>query len=390
MLVRYKTDTADQGEFKLNTIDEAIQDIARGKVIIVVDDEDRENEGDFVCAAELVTPEIINFMATYGRGLICAPITNSKAKSLNLNPMVSDNTDLHETAFTVSVDYKKKGCTTGISAYDRATGINALLEASTLPNDFARPGHIFPLVGKEGGVLRRTGHTEASIDLSILAGLKPGGVLVEILNPDGTMARLPELVEIAKRFDLKIISIKDLVAYRMDRERLITQKDSLYIDTAYGSFELISFVETNTGQSHIVLKKGEWTDDDSVLTRVHSGSNAAEIFAFFLKGMNKTIHNTLKLIQEEGKGALILLRQPEPTDGIQSIMESLKAQSEEGSSLNPYVRRNMEAEQKDFGIGAQILNELGIHKIRLITNNPKKRVGLIGYNLEIVENIPIG
>lgn len=389
MLVSYRNEASQDSNFKLDSIEDAIKDIAAGKIIIVVDDEDRENEGDFVCAAELVTPEIINFMATYGRGLICAPITAELADSLQLDYMVSQNTDLHETAFTVSVDYKKKGCTTGISAYDRATGIQALIAEDTSPQDFAKPGHIFPLVGKQGGVLRRTGHTEASIDLSILAGLKPGGVLIEILNPDGTMARLPQLIEMAKRFDLKIISIKDLVAYRMDRERLISHQNTLSIDTAYGKFDLMTFSETNTGQSHLVLKKGDWSPDDAVLTRVHSGSNVAEIFAFFLEGMNRTIHKTLQLIEKEGKGALILLRQPEPADGIQGIMDNLKEQQSQGARLNPYVRRNMEAEQKDFGIGAQILNELNIRKIRLMTNNPKKRVGLIGYNLEIIENVPI-
>jgi len=389
MLVSYRNEASEDSNFKLNSIEDAIKDIAAGKIIIVVDDEDRENEGDFVCAAELVTPEIINFMATYGRGLICAPITAERAKTLQLDYMVSQNTDLHETAFTVSIDYKKKGCTTGISAYDRATGIQALIADDTSPQDFAKPGHIFPLVGKQGGVLRRTGHTEASIDLSILAGLKPGGVLIEILNPDGTMARLPDLMEMAKRFDLKIISIKDLVAYRMDRERLVAHQDTLSIDTAYGKFDLMTFSETNTGQSHLVLKKGDWRVGDAVLTRVHSGSNVAEMFAFFLEGMNRTIHKTLQLIEKEGQGVLILLRQPEPAHGIQGIMNNLKEQQSQGSRLNPYVRRNMEAEQKDFGIGAQILNELNIRKIRLMTNNPKKRVGLIGYNLEIVENVPI-
>ncbi len=390
MLVSYRNDASEDSNFQLDSIEDAIKDIAAGKIIIVVDDEDRENEGDFVCAAELVTPEIINFMATYGRGLICAPITAGRAQALRLDYMVSQNTDLHETAFTVSIDYKKKGCTTGISAYDRATGIQALIADDTSPQDFAKPGHIFPLIAKQGGVLRRTGHTEASIDLSILAGLKPGGVLIEILNPDGTMARLPQLMEIASRFDLKIISIKDLVAYRMDRERLVSHQDTLSIDTAYGKFDLMTFSETNTGQRHLVLKKGDWSPDDAVLTRVHSGSNVAEIFAFFLEGMNRTIHKTLQLIEKEGQGALILLRQPEPDDGIQAIMDNLKEQHSEGSRLNPYVRRNMEAEQKDFGIGAQILNELNIRKIRLMTNNPKKRVGLIGYNLEIIENVPIG
>lgn len=390
MLVSHRSENSkEESHFKLNSIPEAIEDIKNGKIIIVVDDEDRENEGDFICAAELVTPEIINFMATHGRGLICAPITEERAKELKLNRMVAENTDIHETAFTVSVDYKKKGCTTGISAYDRATGINAIIDDTTKPEDFARPGHIFPLIAKNGGVLRRTGHTEASIDLSTMAGLKPAGVLIEILNPDGTMARLPQLMQIAKKFDLKIISIKDLVSYRMDRERLIVLEETLSIDTKYGEFDLLVFKETNSGMNHLVLKKGEWSQEEPVLTRVHSGSNISEIFAFFLKGTNKNIHSTLQKIEEEGKGALILLRQEEPENGILSIVKSLKAQQGAGDSLNPYNKRNMEAEQKDFGIGAQILHDLNIRKLRLLTNSPKKRIGLVGYDLEIVENIPI-
>ncbi len=376
-------------EIKLNTIEEAVQDIKDGKVIIVVDDEDRENEGDFICAAECATPEIINFMATYGRGLICAPITEERAKELKLSRMVTENTDLHETAFTVSIDYKKEGCTTGISAYDRATGIVALTKASTLPSDFARPGHIFPLIAKDGGVLRRTGHTEASIDLAVMAGLKPAGVLIEILNPDGTMARLPQLVEIAQRFDLKIITIKDLVAYRMKRERLVQRDNELTIETKYGDFDLIVFKEMNTGVSHLALKKGEWEEDEPVLTRVHSGSNTSEIFAYFLKDTNRIIDSTLTQIQKAGKGVMILLRQDEPSGGVADVVEMLRKQKDEGKGYNPYMQRNMESEQKDFGIGAQILHDLNIRKLRLLTNNPKKRVGLIGYDLEIVDNVPL-
>ncbi len=390
MLVSHRyNDNNEENSFKLNSITEAIEDIRQGKIIIVVDDEDRENEGDFICAAEKVTPEIINFMATHGRGLICAPITEDRAKELKLNRMVTENTDIHETAFTVSIDYKKKGCTTGISAYDRATGINALTDSITLPEDFARPGHIFPLIAKNGGVLRRTGHTEASIDLAVLAGLKPAGVLIEILNEDGTMARLPQLIKIAEKFALKIVSIKDLVAYRMDRERLISLEETLTIDTKYGEFDLLVFKDTHSGVSHLVLKKGEWTPDESILTRVHSGSNVAEVFAFFLKDTNRSIHSTLEKIEKEGRGALILLRQEEPTNGIQDIVNSLKNQQDSNRPLNPYLKRNMEAEQKDFGIGAQILHDLNIRKIRLLTNSPKKRIGLVGYDLEIVENIPI-
>lgn len=376
-------------EFKLNTIEEAIADIKKGKIVIVVDDEDRENEGDFVCAAECVTPEIINFMATYGRGLICAPITEDRARSLKLSRMVSDNTDLHETAFTVSIDYRKKGCTTGISAYDRSTGIHALIEDDTLPEDFSRPGHIFPLIAKPGGVLRRTGHTEASIDLAFLAGFKPAGVLVEILNTDGSMARLPQLIQIGNKFDLKIISIKDLVAYRMRNERLVKLESSLEIDTKYGDLKLMVFKETNTGIAHIVLKKGDWGVDEEILTRVHSSSNIAEIFAFFLKDTNRIIHHTMRLLEEEGKGVLILLRQKENDNEISQIVENLNQQKLDGKAYNPFFKRNMENEQKDFGIGAQILHDLNIRKIKLLTNNPKKRVGLIGYDLEIVDNIPI-
>ena len=374
---------------QLNTIEEAIADIKAGKVIIVVDDEDRENEGDFVCAAECVTPEIINFMATHGRGLICTPITQKKARELRLNRMVSENTDLHGTAFTVSIDYKLKGCSTGISAYDRATGIKALLDDETIADDYARPGHIFPLIGKEGGVLRRTGHTEAALDLATMAGYAPAGVLVEILNEDGTMARLPQLAEIAKKFDLKLISIEDLVAYRMNKERLVKEEERIEIETHYGSFEMICFRETNTNLHHIVLKKGDWNTDEAVLTRVHAGSNTGEIFALIMKHTSTELHRTMRAIEKEGRGALVLLRYPEESNSILKTMRSLKHQQEKGIALNPFVNRDTETEQKDIGIGSQIIHDLGIRKIRLLTNNPRKRVGLIGYGLEIIENIPI-
>ena len=376
-------------EIILNTIEEAIADIKAGKVIIVVDDEDRENEGDFICAAECVTPEIINFMATHGRGLICSPIKESRAAELKLNRMVKENTDLHGTAFTVSVDYRHKGCSTGISAYDRATGIKALIDPETKPEDFARPGHIFPLIAKDGGSLRRTGHTEAAIDLAEMAGYYPAGVLVEILNEDGTMARLPQLAVKAKQLGLKLISIKDLVAYRMKKERLVKREVSMEIDTLFGKFELICFRETNSKLNHIVLKKGEWDIDEPILTRVHAGSNTSELFACLLRHTSTELHKTLERIADEGKGVLVLLRYEEEDNLILKTILSLKEQKENGKTLNPFLKRYLETEQKDIGIGSQILHDLGIRKIKLLTNNPKKRVGLIGYGLEIIENIPI-
>lgn len=375
--------------FELNSIEEAIADIKKGKLVIVVDDEDRENEGDFIAAAECATPELINFMVTHGRGLVCTPITEQKAKELDLNMMVADNTDLHQTAFTVSIDYKLEGCTTGISAYDRATGIKALTDPKTKATDYGRPGHIFPLIAKEGGVLKRTGHTEASVDLAKLAGYAPAGVLIEILNEDGSMARLPKLMEIAKKFDLKIIAIKDLVAYRMKQERLVERKTSVELETAYGKFDVIAYQELKTGQVHLAIKKGDWEPDEPVLTRVHAGTNTGELFALLVKGMEKELHKTLEVISQNGKGLLLLLRYNDSEDEILRIIDTLKMQQEKGEALNPFLNRYLENEQKDIGIGAQILNDLGIRKLRLLTNNPKKRVGLIGYGLEIVENVNI-
>ncbi len=381
--------TKASADIKLNTIEEAIAAIKKGEIIIVVDDEDRENEGDFICAAECVTPEIINFMATHGRGLICSPITEEKAKELKLDRMVVENTDLHGTAFTVSIDYRLKGCTTGISAYDRATGIKALIDPATKAEDYARPGHIFPLIAKMGGALRRTGHTEAATDLAKMAGFSPIGVLVEILNSDGTMARLPQLAEIAKKFDLKLITIKDLVAYRMKRERLVKKETSLEIDTPFGKFELICFRETNSNQQHLVVKKGNWNKDEAVLTRVHASSNTGELFAILMEHTSTKLYNILEKIADEGKGVLILLRYQEEEGLMLNIMDALNEQQSNGETLNPFLKRYLETEQKDIGIGSQIIHDLGIRKIRLLTNNPRKRVGLIGYGLEIVENVPI-
>ncbi len=374
-------------EIKLDSIQDAIEDIKSGKIIIVVDDEDRENEGDFICAAEKVTPEIINFMATHGRGLICTPITVARAAELELNKMVSSNTALHETAFTVSIDLIGQGCSTGISAYDRATGINAIVNPTTKASDYARPGHIFPLIAENGGVLRRTGHTEAAVDLARMAGFSPAGTLVEILNDDGTMARLPQLVKLAAKHDLKIISIKDLVAYRMATERLIKEASSVDVNTQYGSFRIIAFQETNSGLTHLAIKKGEWEADEPVLTRVHSSTNTMDIIGALLYGHGVQLHKILQTIEKEGKGVLIYLRQDESEDPVLSSIEAIKKMNESGGATEKLPSAPQSKQQRDLGIGAQILNELGISKLRILTNNPRKRVGLIGYGLEIVENI---
>jgi len=377
----------DMKEFQLNTIEEALLDIRTGKVIIVVDDEDRENEGDFICAAEKVTPEIINFMATYGRGLICTPVTQERAAELDLNKMVSSNTALHETAFTVSIDLIGQGCSTGISAYDRSTGIMAMVNSETKSTDFARPGHIFPLIAEDGGVLRRTGHTEAAVDLARMAGFYPAGTLVEILNADGTMARLPQLMDIAKEHELKIISIKDLVAYRMKNERLIKEMTRVNIDTQYGDFEIIAFNETSSGITHLAIKKGTWAENEPILTRVHSSTNTMDILGALLHGYGVQLHRTLQKIEQEGKGVLIYLRQKDDDDPVLASLNAIKKMQETGNDQKLFPTRTQSTDQRDLGIGAQILNELGVSKLRLLTNNPRKRVGLIGYGLEVVENI---
>ncbi len=368
-------------KIQLDSIESAVEAIKAGKVLIVVDDEDRENEGDFICAAEKITPEIINFMATHGRGLICTPIDEKRADELNLKMMVSDNTALHETAFTVSIDLIGHGCTTGISAHDRATGIRALVNKETKPADFARPGHIFPLRAKTGGVLRRTGHTEAAIDLASLAGFSPAGVLVEILNEDGTMARLPQLIKIAKKHDLKIISIKDLVAYRMRNERIVKRELSVKMETEHGPFEVIGFTQLTNGDTHLAIKKGNWKPDEPVLVRVHSSTETGDILGSIFENYGVQLQKSMKIIADEGKGVLIYMRHSEKDT---SLLERLKSYQNKGDKLGEGTQS---AEQRDYGIGAQILRDLGVTKIRLITNNPKRRIGLIGYGLEIIENI---
>lgn len=365
----------------LDTIESAIEDIRKGKVVIVVDDEDRENEGDFICAAEMVTPEIINFMATHGRGLICAPITQERALELNLYPMVGTNTSMHETAFTVSVDLIGKGCTTGISAYDRATGIRRLVQKDARPDEFAKPGHIFPLVAKDGGVLRRTGHTEATIDLARMAGFSPAGVLVEILNEDGTMARLPQLVNIAKTHDLKLISIKDLVAYRLLKENLIERTYEEQLDTPYGRLDFIVYEQITTNDEHLVIRKGNWTTEDSVPVRVQSYTAWRDgIFDHIFNRETLEIEKALQRINESETGMLLIMNHKEKTKDPESLIRKYKS-GESGPE-------EMQS-QRDYGIGAQILLDLDVRKIKLITSHPRKRVALEGYGLEIVEFLPL-
>jgi 3,4-dihydroxy 2-butanone 4-phosphate synthase/GTP cyclohydrolase II len=375
--------TADS-TLELNTIEEAIADIKAGKVIIVVDDEDRENEGDFICAAECITPDIINFMASQGRGLICAPIDEKRADELDLPMMVSDNTALHETAFTVSIDLIGKGCTTGISAYDRAQCIKALVDPNSTAKDFARPGHIFPLRAKSGGVLRRTGHTEAAIDLARMAGFYPAGVLVEILNEDGSMARLPQLVKLSKELDLKVISIKDLVAYRMQNERIIRRESSVVTETPLGEFEFIAYKQLTTGDTHLAIRKGVWNPEEPVLVRVHSASETSDMVQAIFGYPNKTQQESLQLIAEEGKGLLLYMRHSEKGDPVLNKILELKNEKPDHEE-----ETHSEREQRDFGVGAQILRDQGIRKLRLITQNPKRRIGLTGYGLEIVETVSL-
>jgi 3,4-dihydroxy 2-butanone 4-phosphate synthase/GTP cyclohydrolase II len=366
---------------QLNTISEAIEDIKDGKIIIVVDDEDRENEGDFICAAEKITPELINFMASHGRGLICTPILEQRAKELDLNLMVQSNTAMHNTAFTVSIDLIGHGCTTGISAYDRATGIKALIHPDTKPEDFARPGHIFPLIAKQGGVLRRTGHTEAAVDLARLAGCYPAGVLVEILNEDGSMARLPQLVEIGHKLGIKIISIKDLVAYRMSKERLVLLEFETELETSFGKFSVRAFRQITTGDIHLAFVMGKVFNDQPTLVRVHSSTETGDVLGILFEGYAEQLSKSLQLIAQNQSGILLFMRHGEKTE---SILEKLKTLDN-----NPNNNPKISDEQRDFGTGAQILRELGVSKIRLISNHKKKRVGLIGYGLEIIENILI-
>lgn len=372
-------------DIQLNTIEEAIADIRQGKVIIVVDDENRENEGDFLAAAEAVTPEMINFMATNGRGLICAPLTESRCKELDLHMMVNNNTDPMETAFTVSVDLRGNGVTTGISASDRAKTIQALINEDTKPFELARPGHIFPLVAKDGGVLRRTGHTEAAIDFARLAGLAPAGVIVEIMNEDGTMARLPQLMEVAKKFDLKIVSIEDLVAYRMDHDTLIQKKEDFQIETRFGSFRLRAYQQTTNNQIHIALTKGTWSKDEPVLTRVNATLVNNDILGTLTNNAEQKLDDMFSVINNEGKGAIIFINQQAQSMNLLKRLNILKEDQVKGQ-ITKAPRIEMDA--KDFGIGAQILHDLNIHKLRLISNSQQtKRVGMIGYGLEIVDYV---
>ncbi|PIB32105.1 3,4-dihydroxy-2-butanone-4-phosphate synthase [Gaetbulibacter sp. 5U11] len=379
------TKTERKSSFKLNTIEEAIQDIKAGKVIIVVDDEDRENEGDFLAAAELVTPEMINFMATHGRGLICTPLTEHRCQELDLHMMVTNNTDHMETAFTVSVDLKGNGVTTGISAGDRAKTVLSLTNPDTKPFDLARPGHIFPLVAKEGGVLRRTGHTEAAIDFARLAGLQPAGVIVEIMNEDGSMARLPQLIEVAKKFDLKLVSIEDLIAYRMDHDSLIVKKEDFQIETRFGSFRLRAYQQTTNNQVHIALTKGDWTSEDTVLTRVNSTLVNNDILGTLTNNADEKLDDMFRVINDEGRGAILFINQQAESMNLLQRLSVLKsAQKPNTVAKAPAIAMD----SKDFGIGAQILHDLNIHKLKLISNSQQtKRVGMIGYGLEIIEYV---
>lgn len=375
--------------FKLNTIEEAIEDIKNGKIIIVVDDEDRENEGDFIAAAELVTPEIINFMAMHGRGLICAPLPEQRCDELELDLMVNNNTAVYSTAFTVSVDLIGKGCTTGISAYDRAMTVRALVDPASTPQDLGRPGHIFPLRSRHKGVLRRPGHTEAAVDLTILAGLKPGGVLVEILNEDGSMARLPQLVTIAEKFNLKIISIKDLISYRLQYETLIIKGERVKLPTMYGDFDLIPFIQKSNGAEHIAIIKGEWNKDEPVLTRVHSSCITGDIFGSKRCDCGDQLHAAMRMIEKEGKGVVLYLSQEGRGIGLFNKIKAYKLQEEGRDTVEANIDLGFGDDERDYGVGAGILRELGLGNLRLITNNPRKRKGLEGYGLKVVENIPI-
>ena len=371
-------------KIKLNSIEEAIEDIRQGKVIIVVDDEDRENEGDFLAAAEKITPEMINFMATHGRGLICAPLTESRCKELELHAMVNNNTDIMETAFTVSVDLRGNGVTTGISASDRAKTVQALVNPDTKPHDLGRPGHIFPLIAKQGGVLRRTGHTEAAIDFARLAGFKSAGVIVEIMNEDGTMARLPQLVEVAKRFDLKLVSIEDLVAYRMQHDSLIVKKEDFDIETRFGTFRMRAYEQTTNKQIHIALTKGTWNSGEAILTRIHSSQVNNDLLGTLTNNADKQLDDMFKVINEKGQGAVIFINQDMQSVSLLNRITELKELQEQGEMKAPKIV----IDSKDYGIGAQILHDLDISKIRLVSNTEAaKRVGMIGYGLEIVEYV---
>jgi 3,4-dihydroxy 2-butanone 4-phosphate synthase / GTP cyclohydrolase II len=373
----------------LHKIEEAIADIKAGKIVIVVDDEDRENEGDFITAARNVTPEVINFMSTHGRGLICAAVTEQRCAELALQPMVPTNTSLHETAFTVSIDLIGQGCTTGISAHDRAKTIQALIDPNTKPEDLARPGHIFPLKAKDCGVLRRAGHTEATIDLAVLAGFEPAGALVEIMNEDGSMARLPQLEEIAKKFDLKIISIKDLIEYRLKNESLIEEEVRVEMPTKFGEFELVAFKQTNTGEVHLAIKKGTWQKDEPVLVRVHSSCVTGDILGSLRCDCGEQLAESLKTIEQAGKGVVLYMNQEGRGIGLINKLKAYKLQEQGLDTVEANEQLGFAGDQRDYGVGAQILRALHVTKMKLMSNNPRKRAGLQGYGLEIVDTVAI-
>src|SRR6195952_616728 len=373
----------------LDKIEDAIADIQKGKLVIVVDDEDRENEGDFITAARNVTPEIINFMSMHGRGLICAPLVEDRCNELDLPPMVVSNTSLHETAFTVSIDLLGNGCTTGISAHDRAKTVQALIDPATKPADLGRPGHIFPLRAKKGGVLRRAGHTEATIDLARLAGFEPAAVLVEIMNEDGSMARLPELKEIAKKYDLKLVSIKDLIEYRLKTDSLIEEIVRVDMPTQWGHFKLVAFKEKGSTNEHLALIKGDWKKDEPVLTRVHSSCFTGDILGSLRCDCGEQLHEALKLVEKEGKGAILYMNQEGRGIGLVNKLKAYKLQENGMDTVEANLHLGFPMDKRDYGVGAQILRYLGITKLNLISNNPKKRAGLSGYGLEIISTVPV-
>lgn len=374
---------------KLDTIEEAIEAIRNGEIIIVVDDEDRENEGDFICAAEKTTAEMVNFMVKEGRGLMCTPLTKQRCEELELDMMVGKNTAQHETAFTVSVDLLGNGCTTGISASDRSKTIQALVNPNTKPEDLGRPGHIFPLRAAEGGVIRRSGHTEAAIDLAVLAGLQPAGVLIEILNEDGTMARLPQLFEIAKKFDLKLISIKDLIEYRLEKESLIKREIGVNMPTEWGDFDMVAFRQRDNDQLHLALIKGTWDENESVMVRVHSSCVTGDIFGSCRCDCGPQLHAAMQMVEKEGKGVILYMNQEGRGIGLLNKLKAYKLQEMGRDTVEANLELGFKMDERDYGVGAQILRDLRLKKIRLISNNPKKRVGLMGYGLEIVDSIPI-
>ena len=374
---------------KFNTIEEAIHDIKQGKIVIVIDDEDRENEGDFVAAAELVTPDMINFMATHGRGLICAPLIEERCDELGLDLMIGKNSAAYETPFTVSVDLIGNGCTTGISTHDRSKTIQALVDENTNPEDLGKPGHIFPLKARKGGVLRRAGHTEASIDLARLAGLKPAGVIVEILNEDGSMARTPELFKLSEKFNLKFITIKDLIEYRMKNESLIKQEVEVNLPTEIGDFKLKAYKQTTNEQIHLVIYKGKWNQDDEILVRVHSSCMTGDIFGSCRCDCGPQLDKSMKMIEEDGKGVIVYMNQEGRGIGLINKLKAYEIQEKGKDTVEANIELGFKPDLRDYGVGAQILRDMNVTKIRLLSNNPKKRAGLAGYGIEIIENVPI-